>query len=59
MKEFLSRQGVEFEVRDISEDESAQLELMDMGFTSIPVTVVGDGEPIVGADLKKIEAALR
>ena len=42
MKGFLSQKGVEFEVRDITEDESAQAELVAMGFTAIPVTVVGD-----------------
>ena len=30
-----------------------------MGIMSIPVTVIDDGKPIVGADFKAIEAALR
>ena len=57
VKGFLSQQGVEYEVRDIQEDESAQNELVSMGFTAIPVTVI-DGVPILGPDLKKIEGAL-
>ena len=58
MKGFLSQKGISFEVRDITEDESAQDELVSMGFTAIPVTVIGDGPPILGADFKKIEDAL-
>ncbi len=49
---------MEYEARDITQDESAQGELMDMGLTAVPVTVVGDGAPIVGFDPKKIESAL-
>jgi glutaredoxin len=58
VKEFLSRQGIDYEVRDVHSDETAQMELMDLGFTAIPVTVINDGQPILGADIKKIEAAL-
>lgn len=58
MKGFLSRKGLKFEVRDITADESAQRELIDMGYTAIPVTVVGGGQPILGADFPKIEKAL-
>lgn len=58
MKGFLSQKGVEYEVRDIQSDESAQAELMEMGFTAIPVTVIDDQDPILGANLKAIETAL-
>jgi glutaredoxin len=58
VKGFLSKKGVAFEVRDVHEDESAQAELMNLGFTAIPVVVIGKQPPILGADLKKIEAAL-
>ena len=58
MKGFLSQKGVEYEVRDIQSDESAQAELMEMGFTAIPVTVIDDQDPILGANLKAIESAL-
>lgn len=58
MKGFLSQKGVEFEVRDITEDESAQAELVAMGFTAIPVTVVGDNAPVLGANFKEIEGLL-
>lgn len=58
MKGYLSQKNLEFEVRDISADESAGQELSDMGFTAVPVTVVGDAAPILGADFKKIDTAL-
>ncbi len=58
MKGFLSQKGIEYDLRDIQSDESAQAELMEMGFTAIPVTVVDDQDPILGANLKAIESAL-
>ena len=58
MKGFLSQRGIEFEVRDITEDESAQAELVEMAFTAIPVTVVGDKPPILGANFQEIEDAI-
>ncbi len=58
MKGFLSQKGVEYDVRDIQSDESAQAELMEMGFTAIPVTVIDDQDPILGANFKAIESAL-
>ena len=58
MKEFLTQKGLDYEVKDIQADPSAQAEMVEMGFMSIPVTVVGDAAPILGADFKKIEAAL-
>ncbi len=58
MKGYLSRKNVPFEVRDIAVDENAERELIDMGFMAIPVTVIGDAPPIVGADFGKIDAAL-
>jgi len=57
-KEFLSRKGVPFEVRDISADETAMAELTVLGFMTTPVIVI-DGEVIVGFDSAKIEAALQ
>ncbi len=57
MKGFLSRKNVPFEVRDIS-DEKAERELVEMGFMAVPVTVVGDSPPILGANFSLIEKAL-
>lgn len=58
MKEFLTKKGVKFQVKDVHADESAQDEMAEMGLMSIPITRIDGGPPIVGADLKKIEAAL-
>lgn len=58
MKEFLSQHDVEFEIKDVHQDPEAKSEMMSMGFMSIPVAVIGDGEPILGVDMKKISAAL-
>jgi glutaredoxin len=58
VKEFLTKKGVEFQVKDVHADESAQDEMAEMGLMSIPITRIDGGPPIVGADLKKIEAAL-
>ncbi len=58
MKEFLTREGLEFEVKDVHSDSQAMSEMVQMGIMSIPVTIVGDGDPIVGADFAKIQAAL-
>lgn len=59
MKEFLSQKGLEFEVKDIHSDASAQNDMAEMGMMSIPVTRIDGGPPIVGADFKSIEAALQ
>ena len=46
-KEFLTRQGIEFEVKDISSDESAIKELIALGSQSTP-TITVDGEVMIG-----------
>jgi hypothetical protein len=57
VKGYLSRKNVPYEVRDIS-DEKAERELVEMGFMAVPVTVIGDASPILGADFGKIDKAL-
>ena len=57
MKEFLSREGHAFEVRNIEEDDAAYDELMKLGARSVPVTVIG-GQVITGFDQAKLRAAL-
>ena len=42
MKEFLSREGVEFTAKNVDEDEHAYDELIARGFRNVPVTFVGD-----------------
>ena len=57
MKGYLSQKKVPFEVRDIS-DEKAERELVEMGFMAVPVTVIGDGPPILGSNFGAIDKAL-
>jgi glutaredoxin len=58
VKEFLTKKGLQFEIKDVHTDESAQDDMAEMGMMSIPVTRIDGGPPIVGADFKRIEAAL-
>ncbi len=58
MKNHLTGKNLEFEVKDIHSDERAQADMVEMGMMSIPVTVIDGGTPIIGADFKKIDAAL-
>ena len=57
MKEFLSRNGFEFAVKNVSDDTVAFDELVALGLMSIPVTVV-DGVVVRGYDERKLRAAL-
>ncbi len=57
MKEFLSRSGREFTVRDVEEDPAALDELVALGQMSIPVTVV-DGRIVRGFDEKALREAI-
>jgi glutaredoxin 3 len=58
VKEFLSQKGVSFSEKDISRDGAAAQELLKItGQMAVPVTVI-DGEPIIGFDRERLEAAL-
>jgi hypothetical protein len=54
VKEFLSRAGRSFIVRNVEEDESAYSELLTLGFRTVPLTLIGSAA-VVGFN----EAALR
>ena len=41
-KEFLSKNGFDYTERDIQNDKGALQELRDLGFRSVPVTVIGE-----------------
>ena len=58
VKVYLSRKGLEFVEKNISEDDAARDELLAMGLRSTPVTVIGD-QNIVGYSPPKLEAALK
>jgi glutaredoxin-like protein NrdH len=57
VKEYLSREHVSFEDRDITVDPSAISELQKLGFMTTPVTVIGE-KVIVGFDPQKLKEAL-
>jgi glutaredoxin len=42
VKEFLSREGVEFTAYNVDEDEAAYDALIARGLRTVPVTVIGD-----------------
>lgn len=58
LKEFLSKNQIAYEDRDVSQDETALDELQKLGFMTTPVTVV-DEEVVVGFDRKKLSALLK
>jgi glutaredoxin-like protein NrdH len=57
VKEFLSREGVAFQAKNVDEDEKAYAELIEKGYRTIPVTFVGD-RVIKGFDEPALRAAI-
>jgi glutaredoxin len=57
VKEFLSREGQTFTVRNVEDDESAYEALTARGFRVVPVTFI-DGRPIKGFDEPALREAL-
>lgn len=47
-KDFLTRNGIEFTVKDVRADAKAREELLAIGFRSTPVTII-DGTAVAGA----------
>lgn len=58
VKEFLENNGVEYTVKNISENAEHKKELLDLGVMSVPVTVVEGHEPIVGYNTGKLSEVL-
>jgi glutaredoxin-like protein NrdH len=42
VKKMLTEEGLDFEVRDITQNEEYQKEVEKYGFLGVPVTVIGD-----------------
>lgn len=60
-KQWLEKLGVEFESKNIEEDENANKELLEKvggNFQGVPVTDI-DGEIILGFDRPKLESTLK
>ncbi|WP_068454308.1 glutaredoxin family protein [Aedoeadaptatus pacaensis] len=56
-KDYLNEKGVEFEEKNVQNDAAARDELISMGYTGVPVLVIGE-EEIVGFDRARIDGAL-
>ena len=56
-KEYLAEKGLEYEEKNVQTDKAARQELMKMGYTGVPVVVIGE-EEIVGFDKAKIDEAI-
>ena len=57
MKEFLSRNGLDFTLKNVDEDTDAFNEMVALGLMTIPVTIVDD-VVVRGYDEKRLRAAL-
>lgn len=57
VKEFLSQQGVDYELRNVAMDERALREFLALGLPLPPVTVV-DGVPVQGFQPERLEELL-
>ena len=56
-KDYLNEKGIEFEEKNVQNDAAARDELISMGYTGVPVLVIGE-EEIVGFDRARIDGAL-
>lgn len=57
VKGFLRRAGVEFEARNVEEDDGAYDELIALGVRTVPATVIA-GRVIKGFDVEALQAAI-
>jgi len=57
VKAWLSQKQIPFTEKNVREDQVALDELKQMGFNSVPVTVI-DGQRIVGFDQDRLAKAL-
>jgi hypothetical protein len=64
VKEFLSREGHRFEIKNIEEDDAAYDELLKLGARSVPVTVIAADsaaiadQVVTGFDQARLREAL-
>lgn len=55
VKKFLDSTGVNYTVKDIGEDPRYREELIEKGYSSVPVTITEDDETIIGFNLLKLQ----
>lgn len=56
--EYLSRKGVQFTQRDVTVDEAAMNELVNLGAMATPTTVIDGEHVIIGFDQGRIDKLL-
>jgi len=56
--EYLSRKGVDFTQRDVTADDAAMQELVDLGAMATPTTVIDGEHVIIGFDQQRIDKLL-
>lgn len=54
-KKFLAENGLQFEERDVFESEKFKEEVVELGFTSLPVVVADGHEPFAGFRPDKLD----
>jgi hypothetical protein len=57
VKQFLTLRGVEYVEKNVSIDLEGRAELVELGYDSTPVTLVGD-QCVAGFDVKELDDAL-
>jgi glutaredoxin len=57
VKEFLSRAGYDFTVRNVDEDHDAYTDLLAFGVRAVPLTIIGDRH-VKGFDPDALQQAL-
>ncbi|CRH91043.1 Glutaredoxin-like protein, YruB-family [Peptoniphilus asaccharolyticus DSM 20463] len=56
-KDYLKEKGIEFEEKNVQNDAQARSELMEKGYSGVPVIVVGT-EEIVGFDKARLDTLI-
>ncbi len=58
-KDFLKEKGIDFEDKNVAEDEAAKNEMVEKtGQMGVPVIVVEGHDPIIGFDAESLKKAL-
>ena len=57
LKNYLKANNIEYTEYNISKDQEARKNLIQLGYMSVPVTLI-DGEHVLGFDLNRIESLL-
>jgi glutaredoxin len=56
--DYFKENGIEVTEKNVSKNIEYRKELLDKGFMSVPVIIIGDNEPIVGFNKEQISQLL-